>query len=776
MEIYQTHKYTYIIGQVIKTIFSNYKNPLSLYCICEVAIHETNINTSEKTIRIVLRGPSPENQGTVYKFYGYMETHPKYGDSYIVETYIRDIPFDASQTIEFLSSGLFRGIGRKRAEKIVETLGDDALLQIINSPEILHQIKGIGQETIQQIEEIIIENLDIQKIITKLHEWKISLKVAKKIYHLFGDSAIQKITENPYSLANNIKGIGFNKADDIAKTVNITGDNSNRIKGALEYVLNEIYEHEGSTYGYRNQVIERTSNFLFERDQVRYPYELFQKNISELVNQPVEDIDDFQTDIGQIRRESNRVYLQRYYNYEHSIATKLIQMLENSQSLQTIDPKELVDGLLNLQMRLHFELSHEQKTAVLQSIINKVLIITGGPGTGKSTIISTIVRLYFNIRDIGSYSELIENIILLAPTGRAAKRMSEITEIPSQTIHHFIFVAKEREERNEGRLIIVDEMSMVDIGLFSILISNLRKEDQLILVGDIHQLLPVKAGKAFQDIINSKVFPVIELKKVFRQGEGSDISKLAQSIRDEEISHDLIKESEEIKWVHVEKSGIIQQLKEEIFLLLEKGVLFNEIQILAPIHLSKQGITSINKKIQQLLINQEITVGCPLTDTGFSNNSYSFFTGDRVIQLKNDSEKGISNGDIGKVVKVLPSMEINEYNPITQMVETIPLPKRLVVKYGEKIVEYTQKEIDEIHLAYCFSVHKAQGSEFPFVILPISNSYQRIINKNLVYTAITRAKKGLIVLGDLDVFIWGLHKKPHLRRTFLEEMLLNSKR
>ncbi|MCK0473924.1 AAA family ATPase [Halalkalibacter sp. APA_J-10(15)] len=595
----------YVIGIVTEVIYTNFKNPLALFCVCDVFIKETNIPGLEEKIRVILNTTPPEKLNTEYKFFGCVELSKKYGKSFKCDTYIRSIPIDTVNVIEFLSSGLFKGIKRKRAEYIVETLGEDCLIQIVNTPEILRTVKGIPEKTISNIQETIIENLEMQSIITKLHEWNISLNKAKRIFKIYGDASVQRIIENPYCLANSIEGIGFKKSDEIADKLDINGTDNRRIKGAIEYALHEIYEHDGSTFATKGYITQKVVDILYRQDGYYYSSELIIENLTELANTDVLKIENFTSEIGQIRQMEERIFLAKYYGYEQKIAKKLTLLHARKEKLTNQEKNKLVDHIIDLSKILSFELSFEQQLAILESMCNNVLIITGGPGTGKSTIIKLILMLYYKYFYYDNPYAFLDKVNLLAPTGSAAKRMKEITEITAKTIHHFVY-NDESEENETDRLFIIDEMSMMDISTMAQFLERVHRGDRLILVGDKEQLPPVSAGNVFKDIIESNAFPTIELKTVFRQKLHSTIQDLATCIRNEEISDKLLKSSDNVKYVPVAKVDIVETIKSEMFYALDQNIPFEDIQIIAPIHLGEQGITLINEVIQHLFRKRQI--------------------------------------------------------------------------------------------------------------------------------------------------------------------------
>lgn len=755
----------YAVGKVLKIIYYNYKNPLMPFSICEIEISETNMQIGETKVVIKILA-EPPIKGQIYRFFGELSRDEK--GLYIQSAaYIRNIPIESSGIVEFLGSGLFEGIRIKKAQRIVETLGDDCLIQIINNPEVLLNVKGVSSKTIDSIQEAILENLGMQELILKLHDFKISLTLAKKIYKHYGHASVTKIQENPYCLSNTVNGISFQKADEIATTLNIVGDDSRRIKGAIEHALNEIYNVDGSTYGIKGYVLKKTNEILFERDGKYYSSEILQKNIQELVSTNIEEMENFTTDIGQVRQLGNRIYLERYFQYEKNIAATLLNLVQNEALFSPVEISKIVDIYIREKSGFDVQLSQTQEVAVLNALLKRVSILTGGPGTGKSTIIMYILIIYSKIQKAKGnldFREFLSKVILLAPTGRAAKRIFEVTSIEAQTIHSFL--ERQDEEIKESRLFIIDEASMIDLSIMNRLVKRLNTSDQLILVGDIDQLPPIKAGNVFKDIIDSNIISTQKLNEVYRQKENSGLLDLATFIRLGEMTNEKMIDCEDVKWLSVQRDDIVLKIQSEIIKMINGGIGLEKIQIIAPIHRSEQGISFINKFIQQSLVNKMIPIKNELIATSYSNNHYDFFIGDRVIQLKNNINKNVVNGDIGVVIGIKTAIEENE--------DVEEEPEQLIVRFDSFDVFYTKEEIGELALAYCFSVHKAQGSEFRHVILPLSNTYSYIINRNLLYTAITRAKQSLIIIGELETFLKGLQREPNKRYTFLKEMLLEN--
>lgn len=757
-----------VIGKVVRIIYTNLKNPLNLFSICEVEINSLNFQFDEKKIIIKILA-EPPIKGQVYKFFGEI-SEDKEGVSFQTSAYIRDIPIENSGLVDFFGSGLFEGIRRKKAQKIVDSLGDDCLIKIINNPEVLLSVKGISEKILENIQETIIDNIKMQELILKLHDFKISLSLAKKIYSHFGHASVAKILENPYCLSNTVKGISFQKADNIASTLKISGDDSRRIKGAIEHVLDKIYNEDGSTYDLSESVLNKTNQLLFELDGIYYPIKLLQKNLDELTNTNIEEIEGFVTDLGQVRRVNQRVYLERYFQYEQNIATTLLN-LAKAKFLYSQDEKEkIIDIYVREKLNFDIRLSDTQELAILRAIFNRISVLTGGPGTGKSTIIKYLLIIYSRIQMIKGIlepDEILNKVVLLAPTGRAAKRIYEVTEIQAQTIHSFL--EKSEDTFTEERLFIIDEASMLDLSTMNRLVKRLRIDDQLIIVGDKDQLPPISAGNIFKDIIESGVFPVLELDQVYRQEGNVELLDLATNIRRNEMTNENMTSGQTVKWLSASRDEIVITIQNTIINMLNSGIKFEDIQIISPIHRSEQGIHHINQFIQSALCNKIIPIDQELTPSFYSNSEYEFFIGDRVIQLKNNFDKNVVNGEIGIITGVTKVSEETEKMEGLDRTEEI---EKLIVQFDTHEALYTPEEAVELALAYCFSVHKSQGSEFPHVILPLSMSYFYIINRNLLYTAVTRAKKSLNLIGEHQIFLAGVHKKPLKRYTFLKELLL----
>jgi len=765
----------YVAGHVEKIIYTNLRVPNSPYSVFTIRVEDTNTDSISELIKITTNNPPPASDyaGT-YRFYGEFIFSPKYGQTFNAEAYVRTIPTTGKRTVEFLASGLFKGIGKKKAQDIVDALGEDCLLQIVNDPEVLSKVKGIPQKKYELIHEKLLENISLERILPHLFEWNLSLSKSIKIYKQFGDASIEKIEENPYCLANNIPGIGFERADSIAKKLSFENNSMKRIKGAIEHVLHKIYHKEGSTYTHKDYLLEKTQKLLEEQDGVPIEIYYFEQALTELTSEePLED-NDFISDIGKIQAIGDRIFLRAYWLQELEIAKQLFiyhRASPQKKELYTLD--NIVDKILQAQDGMNMKFSLEQTQAIYNCLPNQLSLITGGPGTGKTTVINAIIMVYVFLQQF-SEEELLRRIILLAPTGRAAKKMHESTQLPSQTIHSYLMTFEQGFPTMEERLVIIDEVSMLDIQLMHNLLNKLTEKDKLILIGDEKQLPSIKAGNILSDILNSNLINVVKLQQIFRQDEASSIITLASKIREERDDEIYIEEAtKDSRFIKVSsknvKKAIVGIMKK---LIEDKDFALKDIQILVPIHRSETGITSINNAIQDALLSGIISNQAQrLTETPFKNDKFSFYVGDKVIQLRNDPEKNIFNGDIGYIQAFIPDHYLQVIDEDTNESINQLIPEHLVVSFNQHEVHYTAEELDDLSLAYCFSVHKSQGSEFPVVIIPFSNNYTRMLSRPLIYTAITRAKDKLIMIGESQIFYTGIKNQQQIRYTALSSFL-----
>lgn len=704
-------------GKLGKIIFNNPENGYT------VAVFDTEAGA----IRIAGSFAEPKS-GAKYRLQGRFTIHPKYGEQFSVASYEEMMPEGADAILEFLAAGNIRGIGPKMARQIVDVFGDETLAVIEETPEKLLMISGIGAKTLARITESFSESKEFADASIELRELGIEMNEAVRIYKLYGKDSLRIVSEDPYILAEDIRGINFRRADSIAAKLGVEPDSSIRIQSGIRYML-KSWAASGSTLMPKSFLIEKTAEFL----------DVMMDNVRESLKDMV-----FAGELEEDSIDDEAViYLYGYYHAEQRVAHELMK-LRNAEvrpipmqynnfmeavSMGGTDPYETV------------ELSEEQKRAVLECLTNNVTVITGGPGTGKTTIINTIVQ----ILDFAGMS-----FALAAPTGRAAKRMEEATGKPAMTIHRMLeFVWSEEEEvlnfgRNEENpleedVIIVDEASMIDLMLMDGLLNAVKEGTRLIFTGDADQLPPVGAGNVLRDMIASECIPVIRLKEIFRQAEGSGIVTNSHLINSGEYPEQQSGDDFYIIGKFSENS-ISDTIRELVGGRIEAGFDFvrsaDDIQILTPTKRGMLGAPSLNAMLQEV-------VNPPAEDKAeLKIGSVIFREGDKVMQLRNNYSaewhtdnflsdgEGVFNGDMGIVEEIDA-----EY-------------KTMTVRMDDRIIEYAGEMLEEIDLAYAVTVHKSQGSEFPVVVIPVLRFPPMLMTRNLLYTAVTRGKRLVVIVGD----------------------------
>lgn len=708
-----------IKGQIIDIIYSNEING---YMVAE-------FKTEDDTIVITGCLPFIEN-GDSLKVFGKYVTHPDYGEQFRVETFEKIMPETEEALERYLAGGIITGVGPATAKKIVDRFKEETLHVLRFEPEKLSRIKGINIEKATKISEEFNEKWDLWQIVGFLERFGISAQNSKKVYQKFGKDAIVEIEENPYMLLDITYGVDFKKIDKMALDLGIKVNSSQRIESAIKYGL-AISSQNGNTCVEKENLIEFIVNLL---DVGR------------------EDIEDSLINLkaqAKIFIEENNtgtwVYLDTFYVCEKNIADKLILLNEskNIKEIKDFDMKFKCE-----EEKADILLSDKQKEAIRAVNNNNVCIITGGPGTGKTTIIKFIIEMF---------KEEGRKVSLCAPTGRAAKRMSEATGEDALTIHRLLEIGKMEETLNFERLehpitpvdadvIIIDEMSMVDVFLMNYLLKGIYIGTKLILVGDINQLPSVGPGNILKDIINSGVIETIELNQVFRQAAKSKIITNAHKVNNGETFISSIKETEEDKlqdFFYIQETSQEKMLQDVISLCsgrLEKYGnydFFKNIQVLTPTKKGKLGTKELNIALQKAL-NHNTKISKKVGDR-------TFLIGDRVMQIKNNYDiywiknnnedgTGIFNGELGTITKI---------NEETKQIE--------VCFDDEKNAWYEFSELDQIEHSYSITIHKSQGSEFDVVIMCLPQAAPMLLTRNLLYTGITRAKELLIVLGTNNV-------------------------
>ncbi len=718
----------YIIGSHIKTIFYNSNNNFTVGLI---KILETDFECSEK--QIIWTGFAlPINNQTEYKLIGQLTTHPKYGLQFSATELQKLTPNTEAKLKQYFASDLFPGIGEVIAEKIVTHLGDNAINIILENPKVLDKIE-IAAKKRQIIIDVLQKNMASNKIITDLMNYDFSLKEDLQIYNHFQDKSATLITENIYDIYFNLPEIGFLKIDNIALANNYQSDNQKRISALIVYLIKEYVYKSGDAFIEKEKLLNLLKNQLLNE----YNQEIIAGCLQDLVINL------------QIIIEQENIYLFEFYDAE----TYITNFLKNKET------KVIIDSYLELAEKQNkITYNKEQKQAIVNALNNKISLITGGPGVGKSTIIEGIITTYQNLYQCDS-QKLQNQIAVLAPTGRASKRIRELTNFPAMTIHRFLKWHKEKNvflvneyNKSQVKMVIVDEASMIDLLLFANLLKGLDENVRLVIIGDYNQLPPITPGQVFRDLINSSVFPVCRLLEIYRQENDSFIPQLAHYVKDAEIGEWLFADQNDYQFIEGNSNNLLELLKK---LIIAKKYKFDEIQIMAPIYRGKNGIDKINQEMQNVF-------NPPKNQNEIKHQNHIFREGDKVIQLNNLLEKEVYNGDIG-VIKQIISNE-----------KTASGKSEILIDFYDKTVKYLPNELHHINLAYCISIHKSQGSEFKTVIMPLCASYRYMLYRLLIYTGITRAKEKLYLLGEKRVFNQGiLNQKEIKRKSLLKERLNN---
>ena len=700
---------TYIKGNYRKSIFTSDKGyVIGLFKIKETDNEELKIYINKI---ITFTGYFHElNLDDMYIFKGDVVEHPKYGLQFNVVEYERLKPADEDGLVAFLSSDLFKGIGERLAKSIVDTLGKNVLDEILKDESCLLLVPKMTSKKAHTIYETLMKYEESHQIIVYLTELGFNMKDALDIYNTYKSETIIHIEHNPYCLTD---FISFLKVDEIALKLNIDVFDERRIKACIIYMMKKLLFTNSDTYLEYDEILESVFNYL----KIDLNIDDFDLYLEELINE------------NKIILLDNKYYLKEMYDSEINIINT-IKYLENKK----IDKLFLDNRIEELERVNNIKYNDKQKEAIKKSLDNNITIITGGPGTGKTTIIKAICELYQNIFKL-SYEELTNRIALLAPTGRASKRMSESTNLPASTIHRFLKWNKESNEflvneynKNDHHLIIVDEVSMIDLNLLDSLFKGLTKNIKLVLVGDHHQLPSVGPGNILKDLIESDLIDTIYLDTLYRTDENSYITTLAHEIKDNNLSDSFLETKGD--YTFLKCHSIKDNLKNLCLQLIAKGYDYKRVQIMAPMYAGVNGIDNLNKELQNIFnpkTNQnEIKYG----DVIFREN-------DKILQLVNLPEENIYNGDIG-IIKNIVKIENKTF---------------IYIDFDGNLVKYETKDLNKITHGFVISIHKSQGSEFEVVIMLISNSYKRMLYKKLIYTGITRAKRKLILVGHPDAFL-----------------------
>lgn len=736
-----------VVG-VVEAIY--FENPSNFYKVVRISVDldETDLLLGDE---LVITGMFASlHLDTEYQFFGKLTNHPKYGEQFAVTRYQQKAPTSYEGLIEYLSSSRFKGVGKVLAERIVDELGQDAIDTIISDSNALANVNGLSKVKAEDLRDSLLRHQGTERIFMQLSEWGFGPALSDKIYRAYESETITIIKENPYKLIEDIEGIGFNKADQLAEQLDFDAEDINRIVAGIYISVSELSNSDGDTY-VPEEVAKRNGRKLLESSRrFLISDELLEKAVELAVTNE------------QLMRLVDNLMIPSLYFAELNIVKKIDNYYQYEQ-IERFEEDEIDEAIEEVIKISGIKYDESQQKALKTSIQSPISVITGGPGTGKTTLIKGVILLHSILHDYDldqAMKKVDENPVLLAaPTGRAAKRMQETTGLPASTIHRLIGFNRDSQVDEfhatelEGSLLIVDEMSMVDTWLMNWLVQAIPYHLQVVFVGDKDQLPSVGPGKVFSDLIESDVLPVLRLEKIYRQAQDSTIIKLAHTIRQGQLPEDFLMKQHDRSFIQSPSQQIGHVVKQIIVAAKKKGFDATNLQVLAPMYKGPAGINALNTLLQELLnppqprkreINHFDTV---------------FRVGDKVLQLINNSEDGVYNGDIGRI----ESIHFKK--------ETDSKVEEITVSFDNAELIYKKSDLDQLTLAYCTSIHKAQGSEYPLVILPLVDMFSRLLQKDILYTAITRAQSSLIMIGNPDSFYKAVTSQKEPRRTFLRDLL-----
>ncbi|MGN0362511.1 MAG: ATP-dependent RecD-like DNA helicase [Bilifractor sp.] len=700
---------------------------------------------------VTVVGAMPEvHVGSVLYMGGSWKMDGKYGRQFSMETFEETLPATVYGIEKYLGSGLVKGIGPKYAKKIVGTFGAETLNVIEEDPDKLNEISGIGKKRVERIKKSWTEQKEIKNIMLFLQSHDVSTAHATKIYKTYGNDSIKIVQENPYKLADDIWGIGFKTADTIAEKMGFGHEKYARLRSGIMYTLNKLSE-EGHCYATNEMLLKTGSELLGVDDS------LLTMTLDEMIRAKdviVENLvsdDPQEGENGEQAELKRAIYLPPFYFSEVGVAKRLKSIYTNPGGFK-VSTGNLAAKIAS---KTGMQYDDIQMQAIYSAVQNKLLVLTGGPGTGKTTTTLGIITAFHSAG---------ARILLAAPTGRAAKRLSEATHMEAKTIHRLLEYKPpegyQRSEENplEGDVLIVDECSMIDVMLMYNLLKAVPDTMTVILVGDIDQLPSVGAGNVLRDIIDSDRFPVVRLTRIFRQAQTSRIIMNAHRINQGQMPDISNGKNSDFFFIDVDKmaadeglaaddtAAIADMAGREIVKLVKSNLSSYyhipsiQIQVLTPMQRGAVGAATLNQKLQEAL-NPE--------GTGLRRGGILYKTNDKVMQIRNNYDKEVFNGDIG----IISSVDLED--------------RSLKVKFDEREVEYDISDLDELVLAYATTIHKAQGSEYPIVVMPVMMKHFVMLQRNLIYTGITRAKKILVIVGTKKALRYAVKNVTVNRRNTL---------
>ena len=729
----------YFTGTIERIIFENISN---FYRILLLEIEDTNAEDFDDFEIIVTGTMADVIEGEEYTFWGQIVQHSKYGEQLQITRYERAKP-TSKGLVKYFSSSHFKGIGLKTAQKIVDIYGENTIDKILEHPEKLQSISGLSAKSREAFISTLRLNYGTEMILAKLANYGIPNKLAIQILDEYKEETLDVVENYPYQLVEDIKGLGFTIADQLAEELGIESQSPERFRaGIIHSLLNSCME-SGDTYVEARDLLEQTINLL----ESSRPVELDPNQVALELSNLIEE--------EKVQQVDTKIFDNSLFFAEEGIHNHLIRILEKEEPDKQ-ETEIIQEQIAIVEEELGIQYDAIQKQAICDAIQNKVFILTGGPGTGKTTVINGIIAVYALLEGLDLRNKSNLPILLAAPTGRAARRMNELTGLPSATIHRHLGMTGDDdtshlEDYLDADFIIVDEFSMVDTWLANQLFSNISSTSKILIVGDSDQLPSVSPGQVLADLLQIPSIPQTRLERIYRQSEESTIVTLASQIRQGILPADFTQKKADRSYFEIASNQIPATIEKILDAAIRSGIPARDIQVLAPMYRGAAGIDAINQLMQELL--NPLQKG----QISFEASQFQYRSGDKVIHLVNDAEVNVFNGDLGYITDLIPA----KYTESKQ--------DEMMIDFDGNEVVYPRNEWYKVRLAYAMSIHKSQGSEFPVVFLPITSASKRMLERNLIYTAITRAKSKLILLGELQAFDYATKHMGTSRKTYLIE-------
>lgn len=735
----------YVVGTVSAVFFASQD---SFYKVMLIKVSETSLDWHEDEI-VVTGNFADVKDDVTYRFTGKKVEHPKYGVQFQADNYQNETPTSRSGVIAYLSGDDFPGLGKKTATKIVDQLGTNAIEKILDDSAFLTPL-GLSAKVVATLVSQLQTNNGMEQIIIGLNGYGFGSTLAAAIYNRYEAKTLDVIHDNPYQLAEDITGVSFKRADQIATQLGYAADRPERLQAGLLQTLTDLSVANGDTYTTAKPLLANTLSLLENARNVRLNPQDIADQLLELAKQ--------QKVVG----DDQRIYLKSLYDAEWQIAEHLQRLLQGGDDEPKFSDEAIAKQVRIVEKQSDIVYDASQTTALTAAVKAKVLLLTGGPGTGKTTIIRGLVNLYARLHevslDINEYKDKPFPVLLAAPTGRAAKRMSESTGLPASTIHRLLGLTGREEDLDaaatkdlEGGLLIIDETSMVDVYLMKTLLRAVPVGMQVILVGDKDQLPSVGPGQVFHDLLASDQLQKIQLDTIYRQGDGSSIIPLAHAIKNGQLPPDFTQNQADRSFIPCHANQVESVIDQIVAKAHAKGFTANDIQVLAPMYRGSAGIDRLNVVLQDILNPRKSE---RTKEVEFRNQKFRI--GDKVLHLVNSPENNVFNGDIGTITGIDLSAKDKKLKA-----------DQLTIAFEQTEVTYSRNDWNRLTLAYCMSIHKSQGSEFKMVILPMVGQYNRMLQRNLLYTAVTRAADMLILLGEPNAFATCVTNLSVNRRTTL---------